>query len=54
MSELDPALPRGYAEALASLKEQVHSAQHRAQRIVNTAMIELYWGIGRTILERQA
>lgn len=54
MSELEPELPSGYAAALASLKEQVRSAQHRAQRVVNTALIELYWGIGRTILDRQA
>jgi predicted nuclease of restriction endonuclease-like (RecB) superfamily len=54
MPQLDPALPGGYAETLASLKEQVRTAQLRAQRVVNAAMIELYWGIGRTILDRQA
>ena len=53
MSQLEPTLPDGYAEALASLKSQVTAAQHHAQRLVNTAMIELYWGIGRTILKRQ-
>jgi predicted nuclease of restriction endonuclease-like (RecB) superfamily len=54
MSELEPDLPTGYAEALAALKDQVRDAQHRARRVVNAAMIELYWGIGRTILDRQA
>ena len=54
MAQLETDLPSGYGAALASLKDQVRSAQHHAQRIVNTAMIELYWGIGRTILERQA
>ncbi|MEA5455468.1 PDDEXK nuclease domain-containing protein [Sinomonas sp. JGH33] len=52
--ELEQELPRGYAEVLASLRDQVRSAQHRARRAANTAMIELYWGIGRTILNRQA
>lgn len=42
MSQLEPELPPGYAAALASLKEQVRSAQHRVQRVVNTALIELY------------
>lgn len=54
MAQLDINLPGGYAEVLSSVKEQVRSAQHHAQRVVNTAMIELYWGIGRTILTRQA
>ncbi|MDQ4490788.1 PDDEXK nuclease domain-containing protein [Sinomonas sp. ASV486] len=53
MAQLEPNLPGGYADALASLKSQVRAAQHHAQRVVNTAMIELYWGIGRTILQRQ-
>ncbi|AMM31665.1 hypothetical protein SA2016_0980 [Sinomonas atrocyanea] len=53
MAQLERDLPAGYPEALASLKDQVRDAQHRAQRVVNTAMIELYWSIGRTILARQ-
>ncbi|WP_139346541.1 DUF1016 domain-containing protein [Sinomonas mesophila] len=40
--ELAPNFPDGYAEALASLKEQVRGAQLRARRAANTAMIELY------------
>lgn len=53
MAQLEPNLPAGYVEALACLKAQVRAAQHRAHRVVNTAMIELYWSIGRTILDRQ-
>ncbi|MBG0741102.1 DUF1016 family protein [Paeniglutamicibacter antarcticus] len=53
MTELEPDLPGDYAAALTTLKGLVREAQHRAQRIVNTAMIELYWNIGRTILDRQ-
>uniref|UniRef100_UPI00389AE2FB PDDEXK nuclease domain-containing protein n=1 Tax=Pigmentiphaga litoralis TaxID=516702 RepID=UPI00389AE2FB len=54
MAQLEPALPDGYTDALASLKDLVRGAQHRAQRLVNAAMIELYWNIGRTILEQQS
>ncbi|MFK0009175.1 DUF1016 N-terminal domain-containing protein [Paenarthrobacter sp. NPDC090520] len=54
MTQIEPELPRDYAAALTSLKDLVRQAQFRAQRVVNTAMIELYWNIGRTILDRQA
>jgi hypothetical protein len=54
MAQIELDLPSGYLEVLASVKDQVRSAQHHAQRVVNTAMIELYWGIGRTIIARQA
>ncbi|GAA4368684.1 PDDEXK nuclease domain-containing protein [Paeniglutamicibacter cryotolerans] len=53
MTQLEPELPGDYSDALTTLKTLVREAQHRAQRVVNTAMIELYWNIGRTILERQ-
>lgn len=51
MAQLKPDLPGEYAEALTTLKSFVLYAQKRAQRFVNTTMIELYWNIGRTILE---
>jgi predicted nuclease of restriction endonuclease-like (RecB) superfamily len=54
MTQLDPDLPGDYAAALTALKSLVREAQYRAQRVVNTAMIELYWNIGRIILDRQA
>ena len=53
MTQLEPDLPGDYAAALMALKGLVRGAQQRAQRVVNTAMIELYWNIGRTILDRQ-
>lgn len=53
MTELEPDLPGDYSAAMTALKSLVREAQHRAQRVVNTAMIELYWNIGHTILERQ-
>ncbi|WP_155854523.1 DUF1016 N-terminal domain-containing protein [Arthrobacter sp. MA-N2] len=39
---------------LCPLKDLVRQAQFKAQRVVNSAMIELYWNIGRTMLDRQA
>ncbi|WP_343320531.1 PDDEXK nuclease domain-containing protein (plasmid) [Arthrobacter sp. TMP15] len=54
MTELEPDRTAEYAAALTTLKDLVRQAQQRAQRVVNTAMIELYWNIGRTILARQA
>lgn len=54
MTQLEPDLPSDYSAALTTLKGLVREAQYRAQRVVNTAMIELYWSIGRTILDRQA
>ena len=53
MTQLEPDPPGDYAAALTTLKSLVREAQQRAQRVVNTAMIELYWNIGRTILDRQ-
>ena len=50
---IGPELATSYAGTLASLKSLVASARLRAQRVVNAAMIELDWKIGRTILERQ-
>jgi predicted nuclease of restriction endonuclease-like (RecB) superfamily len=50
----DLALPTGYAALLGELKARVRAARTTALRTVNTQLIELYWSIGRTILERQA
>lgn len=49
----DLALPSGYTELLGQLKERVRSARIQALRTINTQLIELYWSIGKTILERQ-
>jgi len=47
-------LPAGYAEWLVELKTRVRSAQLKAAVSVNVEMIQLYWDIGRAILERQS
>ena len=46
-------LPDGYLSLLESLKERVRQSRLKAQRTVNTELIELYWNIGHQILIRQ-
>jgi predicted nuclease of restriction endonuclease-like (RecB) superfamily len=53
MTETVLALPDGYADFLTGLKIRVREAQLRAQRVVNTQLIELYWQIGSQILAQQ-
>lgn len=54
MPTIEPDLPSSYAGTLASLKTLVASAQLRAQQAANSAMVEMYWAIGATILQQQA
>ncbi|MCY1222297.1 putative nuclease YhcG [compost metagenome] len=49
----DLALPVGYSDLLGELKNRVRAARSQAIRTVNTQLIELYWSIGKTILQRQ-
>lgn len=53
MARGDVSLPNGYPEFLGGLKRRVRDAQVRAQRTVNTQLIELYWSFGRAILQEQ-
>ncbi|WP_026533727.1 PDDEXK nuclease domain-containing protein [Arthrobacter sp. H14] len=53
MVRADIVLPDGYASTLDSLKRRVRDARVRAQRTVNTQLIELYWHIGNEILTQQ-
>lgn len=46
-------LPDGYHEFIESLKTRVRQAQTRAMLSVNRELIQLYWDIGRLIVERQ-
>ncbi len=46
-------VPMGYQELLGQLKERIRSAQLRAAVAVNRELIELYWQIGQSIVERQ-
>ena len=48
------ALPGGgYAEMLQQIKTAVRESRLRVQRVVNRELIELYWKIGKEIVERQ-
>lgn len=45
----DELVPANYSAVLGVLKDEVLAARFRAQRVVNTELIRLYWRIGRTI-----
>jgi predicted nuclease of restriction endonuclease-like (RecB) superfamily len=46
-------IPKGYDELLAQIKERIRTAQLRAAVAVNRELIELYWQIGQSIVDRQ-
>jgi predicted nuclease of restriction endonuclease-like (RecB) superfamily len=46
--------PAGYAAWIADVKLRIRAAQQRAALAVNKEMLQLYWQIGRDILDRQA
>ncbi len=46
--------PAGYRPLLESVKQEIAGARLRAARAVNTELIEMYWRIGRIVLDRQA
>ncbi len=45
--------PPGYGEFIEDLKSRIRTAQFRAALSVNRELIQLYWGIGRDIAQRQ-
>jgi hypothetical protein len=50
---ISPTLPLDYADFLDSLKTRVRQAQTKAMLSVNRELIQLYWDIGREIVQRQ-
>jgi len=50
----DGTAMNGYGNLLGDIKERIRSAQYEALKAVNRELIELYWDIGRMIVERQA
>ena len=46
-------LPASYPALLKDIKSRIHSTQIKAALSVNRELIELYWHIGRSIVERQ-
>ena len=49
----EPAIPVGYGELFEQVKSEVQAARVRAARVVNVEVIDLYWRIGRLILNRR-
>ncbi len=47
------ALPRGYAKTLGEIKRRIQQERLRVVLAANSAMVLLYWDIGRVILDRQ-
>ena len=45
---------KSYAAFLEQLKKRVRDAQIKAAVAVNTELIQLYWDIGKSIVEKQA
>ena len=43
-----------YGALLGEIKERIRAAQYAALRAVNRELINLYWDIGRLIVERQS
>ncbi len=48
------AIPSDYADWLADIKARVVAARQRAVLAANAELIQLYWQIGRDILQRQS
>ncbi len=46
-------VPAGYAELLEQLKARVRTSQVRAARAASSELLQLYWSVGRDILDRQ-
>lgn len=42
-----------YSNLLQEVKQRIHSAQYEALKAVNKELIQLYWDIGKMIVERQ-
>ncbi len=53
MAQSNIELPEEYGTFLESMKVRVRSARLQAVRTVNTELIQLYWALGRAILDRQ-
>jgi predicted nuclease of restriction endonuclease-like (RecB) superfamily len=52
-SGLIPGLPADYPRLLADIKSRIRSAQVRAALSVNSELVQLYWDIGKAIVQRQ-
>lgn len=53
MPESNTLLISGYQDLLRDIKKRVHSSQLKAAVSVNRELIQLYWGIGKTVYQKQ-
>lgn len=53
LSPVNPLLPSDYGTTLKALQQRIRQARARVILSANSALVLLYWEIGRTILERQ-
>lgn len=49
----EPIVPKGYADFLAGIKQQIRQRQYRALRAVNHELVALYWELGESICRKQ-
>lgn len=42
-----------YKDFLADIKQRIKDAQYSAMKAINKEQIQLYWGIGKSIVEKQ-
>jgi hypothetical protein len=45
--------PTDYSQFVADVKQRIQQAQYQALRAVNKEKIQLYWELGRLIVDRQ-
>ncbi len=45
--------PEGYGEWFSDIKTRIYAARQRAALAVNTEMLQVYWRIGRDIIDKQ-
>lgn len=50
---MDITSQESYKDLLTTIKEQVYKSQYEALKQVNKQLIELYWSIGKLIVEKQ-
>ncbi|KOR29786.1 hypothetical protein TI03_01410 [Achromatium sp. WMS1] len=48
-----PIIPKDYDQLLTAVKKRVHTVQYEALKVVNKALVGLYWDIGCMIVEKQ-
>ena len=54
VAPLKGELPQGYGEAFVDIRRRIEEARLKAVLDANATLIDLYWGVGRIILARQA